>query len=583
MAFPFKTGGDFYNCEALRMRLHNLGANPTETATGLMYFNTGASNLGKHAVVHDGTNFKALAFVDEIATNTAFTELADRVVTIEKALGEDTANVIDTWEEIQNFLKDINANDANLMTMLNSKLDKSGGTIEGTNTSPLIINTSATTEVGLRFNMNEKSVAWVGYTPNTGMYLYSYGTGSGTHKLGLSDAGVGFLDSNTLLHSGNYATEIGDYYLKSSGGTIEGGSDALKIKRAGSYLSSIGFYNSDSKLGSLGFVWGNAPAFFHTDGNYYLLLHSGNIGDYALKTDGSNLMSGDNGLRWSNDLDFDLLRMGLRTYMSSNGTSVDGVFPSTNYGTVLHVGNNVPKYAFQLASPINADGLFYRGYFTSANKWLDWKQIAFTDSNVASATKLQAARTIWGQSFDGTGNVDGALYMGGRDVLSKKPVALYIGYESASDDSLPTYLWGKGIHFINSGGQSRMLVTDEGNVFIGTSNELKSGAKLQIKGDVYVDGNIIATKEVSAGGAGQEGESGDGGAEVIDKELAKGQSSYTIPNTIGRSAVAVSLYEWNANNSSWDMCLADISVKDTTITVTFGSATSVNHKLVAVG
>ena len=35
--------------------------------------------------------------------------------------------------------------------------------------------------------------------------------------------------------------------------------------------------------------------------------------------------------------------------------------------------------------------------------------LALTSSNVASATKLQTARTIWGKSFDGTGNVDGAL------------------------------------------------------------------------------------------------------------------------------------------------------------------------------
>lgn len=31
--------------------------------------------------------------------------------------------------------------------------------------------------------------------------------------------------------------------------------------------------------------------------------------------------------------------------------------------------------------------------------------------NVASATKLQTARTIWGQSFDGTGNVNGTIYI----------------------------------------------------------------------------------------------------------------------------------------------------------------------------
>ena len=36
-------------------------------------------------------------------------------------------------------------------------------------------------------------------------------------------------------------------------------------------------------------------------------------------------------------------------------------------------------------------------------------QIAYTDYNVASATKLQTPRTIWGQSFDGTGNVNGTL------------------------------------------------------------------------------------------------------------------------------------------------------------------------------
>lgn len=38
-------------------------------------------------------------------------------------------------------------------------------------------------------------------------------------------------------------------------------------------------------------------------------------------------------------------------------------------------------------------------------------QIAYNDYNVASATKLQTARTIWGQSFDGTGNVNGTIYI----------------------------------------------------------------------------------------------------------------------------------------------------------------------------
>lgn len=37
------------------------------------------------------------------------------------------------------------------------------------------------------------------------------------------------------------------------------------------------------------------------------------------------------------------------------------------------------------------------------------RTFAFTNSNVASATKLATARTIWGQSFDGSANVSGAM------------------------------------------------------------------------------------------------------------------------------------------------------------------------------
>lgn len=42
-------------------------------------------------------------------------------------------------------------------------------------------------------------------------------------------------------------------------------------------------------------------------------------------------------------------------------------------------------------------------------------QIAYNDYNVASATKLATARSIWGQSFDGTGNVNGTIYINNSD------------------------------------------------------------------------------------------------------------------------------------------------------------------------
>ena len=42
-------------------------------------------------------------------------------------------------------------------------------------------------------------------------------------------------------------------------------------------------------------------------------------------------------------------------------------------------------------------------------------QLAYITSNVASATKLQTARTIWGQPFDGTGDVSGNLLINSND------------------------------------------------------------------------------------------------------------------------------------------------------------------------
>lgn len=44
-----------------------------------------------------------------------------------------------------------------------------------------------------------------------------------------------------------------------------------------------------------------------------------------------------------------------------------------------------------------------------SNRYSEWKNLAFLDSNVASATKLQTARYIFGQSFNGEQDVNGTV------------------------------------------------------------------------------------------------------------------------------------------------------------------------------
>lgn len=59
----------------------------------------------------------------------------------------------------------------------------------------------------------------------------------------------------------------------------------------------------------------------------------------------------------------------------------------------------------------------------TASSFTAWKQIAFTDSNVATASALQTSRTLWGRPFNGTADVTGDMDDVGQ--INAKKIALY--------------------------------------------------------------------------------------------------------------------------------------------------------------
>lgn len=100
----------------------------------------------------------------------------------------------------------------------------------------------------------------------------------------------------------------------------------------------------------------------------------------------------------------------------NGGNAPYGHIPSIGNDGVMEVGkyidfhnDNSGKYDFSTRLQ-TTDNYGNSVYLPSHNGTL-----ALISDNVASASKLATARSIWGQSFDGTGNVNGTIYINNSD------------------------------------------------------------------------------------------------------------------------------------------------------------------------
>lgn len=265
---------------------------------------------------------------------------------------------------------------------------------------------------------NPYALSWSGYSSGSydGSAAKSITIPNNTNQL---TNGAGFITSSALSS-----------YLPLSGGTING---ILTINRT---PSAIRFNDaSGNTWGWLGFNAANNAVMYQSDSSsstVRTLIHSGNIGsqsvNYASSAGNADTLDGLHNTEFlrhihisrltNKDLNYANNMYGTFNY-GDDATQLNT--PNTTYGAYISFGDlassdtsTTRNQTAQIAVNCWNDlGRVYVRSRQAGNRDVSnigaWRTLAFTTDNVASATKLQTARTIWGQSFDGTGNITGTL------------------------------------------------------------------------------------------------------------------------------------------------------------------------------
>lgn len=224
---------------------------------------------------------------------------------------------------------------------------------------------------------------------------------------------------------------------------------------------------------------------------------------------------------------------GTRDIQPESEVTISGKRPFDGWGTLLVIGSIDGASNHQLAFT-GDNRMFIRCAYGTSNNYntKDWATVALTSDNVASATKLAAARTIWGQSFDGTGNVNGTIYINNNN-SSNGAIRLNNGISA----------------------NARISAIDD-QVIFNTGNAIRFGETAwdwnQWAGLKYNH----SSKTISLGIA--DGTAFNANTPQLDGTLRLAGIKTIIPNAGARIGGNGSLYLGDANNSGWvyvqDMC-----------------------------
>ena len=246
-----------------------------------------------------------------------------------------------------------------------------------------------------------------------------------------------------------------------------------------------------------------------------------------------------------------LTSQGNKTAATGNTSPASGVrlyqvynngYP-TAYGNLLSVkGGGAGEL---LLSWNNANRIYYRSLRDNGDNWLGWNELAFITDNVASATKLQNTRTLWGQNFNGQQNVSGDMSNVGNINTNYAYVnAKTFAYNPADahDDGYPWY----GFTY---GGDNKIHISGYGGILF--YNSAGNVLTLETDGRVYATSYVSGDWFRSIGDTGWYSVRGGGGWYMSDTYFIRsyGEKSVYIGNGSYRNAGGGYIAN-NINNAS---------------------------------